>query len=1525
MKLSPQYTLSHPEVAKGLDGRQREVPYYGYWENTPLSGEPLPQRSRRVRHNPYTAPDGDTFPLFVGHNLVGYFVSDVDEVCDPVPLEGHDLWSVQSILLTPSPATACTNSAEVEALQLHRLLHRMRRERGFQVNIRNTSWTSEEAESAVEGRYRCRSRREYDRRRSPNSPVEYDGTCEATPTVMGGLTETTAELSLPRRGVFDVEWIARVVVGNRSLLIKENIDPNVTAVLPAYAEEGEARTDLEIKSNTLIVVRRLHSYPSHVEVELPMYRRRMAVAAPTPTGQLRDTKRVTLQGYWRVRAPLVQMSIDERLQVELDTSSVPNVRRVLPEGSLQFVVQDPGEDLASTHGIPYTSRCPDFGVEYVVRVVALLAPPIVPAYEIVYTEEACVEVEAPRAGHKDEVVRWQVLPCPAAVAPPYMVELPIVDEETDLTVWRACGVEVHHWCEVVWSATNLVGVVNKTYSLRRCERPPEVFFHQNGDQQVEGLPVRYFYPLPIRTEEPSQQTPHAVVPVTDGLEAEWGTLEEVYPGTARRRTILPVAGYEAEFGYSFNTTGKHAYYEANFTPVRLEVACQYNVTKTHYIRLGADVNERICFRPRHHTDDGRLPEEEEGSVLLEEVSNDEKFWSHFNTAQAREEHEADAENYFERRREAIRRRENRLDKVLGDTFTLTHTPLYRRLHYTPLGESTFIPYDYVIRTSRESEVPQEDREQFALRGMCRQREGYTSLFVVNPKGSVELDDRYGTVWPPPAPPAIGVLPFCAPRMIFSRHPDLYKTYMFDYTWTCNESDIITVTKQDPMISTFIHSEYDPDGTGRPVNVNSTNCRLKVYNHATRTMKEDWFLVKRVYPTRFPNSRFIIFGYNSVSTVLSFVRRTDRKGRPLREANARGEYVVVPTPHKTRRVVGSRVLLHVDSPASPHLAVWAVTAATPHSAKVTSAHMIDLTHFTPHFQSKEALERGKGGATATLSGLEYSGLYTVTHYQPDPVYPNVCPNATLEETLEVFRAEVTLKTAFVCGATASIHAVPIPKEISHQFIGQWEVVSLETAPGEVWTGGPSLSGIRFDHENHGNTLVHGLPFGVLTLRWAIYRLLPDQLETVGGEETEADLEELNRLFGGTDRVNFTAGKESYRRELVDYDDMTVYVITENLLSDQVVTLSDTADILRTSSTVNWVIEHDPSKAVRLSSTPIQNYTLLQTSETEETRNMFEELRERYPYIGKQPRPGTELLTADRLPVGSVKLGYDLQPSRNVFGLMKDHTCSMRGVLHIERVSAFLTANTTMDHECDGYTGRGKITLCLHAERGGHPSSRKERQLSRVRLIPLTEMERTLKKGALEVERKGCSVPWWTWEKTKWENITEVRPMDLPARRCFEFIATAGRHLSPREVSHPLFMSLHGANLPPESEVTCKDFISSRIMEGATHHSRTDPQNVGPHLFPFSSTSQRNTQPYLIPVLETNSLQRLNISMRPMLGDQRMPDEVTTELNVSRGGESVVTLKMDLSAPDGWLASLWRRPIRPRRSSSTRRSVTHSFHC
>ncbi|ESL08230.1 hypothetical protein TRSC58_04071 [Trypanosoma rangeli SC58] len=1109
------------------------------------------------------------------------------------------------------------------------------------------------------------------------------------------------------------------------------------------------------------------------------------------------------------------------------------------------MAEDPGE--AIDLGVPYTSRCPPRMVEHAVTVVALAAPPIAPALVPVYTEDSCVRLSAPRPSQKDEVVRWHIPHCAEAPqAPPYLVEPErrrrraeqhstlAPAEEAEVEEVQVCGIAVYSWCDAVWTARNLVGAVTQTFSLRRCQRPPQLLLHKDGLQQLRDIP-RAVYMLPsVEWLDEEEDDDDARVGAAGG-----GNVDDVsgapHPPRFTARRVVPIAGDSATVGYSFNYSGPQQDFAVSFSYLH-DAAHQLGVTQRHFERVSDEsLNDEAAaaaaatplfirrpVRPAADDDAANKQDTDHESYVNNHnrntnlVDKDIVPYSNADTA--------DAADWERQKAHKARERDNTFDLLLDAHFAFTHRSAPRQLRFDGLGNSSHYPLLYEVRSSPTAVGPRREAAEFERRGLCVLQPGNISVFAVSPFGVV------------PAAEA-GALPFCYPSFVFSRHPWLHTKYHFDFTWAC-DGGAITVERHTPTSSVLRHSGP----------ANEARCHLTVQNTLTETVRTNTFILRRVYPTPLP-PMFAILSDNA-ATGECFANGTARpKPTTVADTNGGSPDPASPRIPRTRWVVGKKVILHVDAAVESRTSKWAaisVVSAVP--SPVGTQRLLDAIHFFPLPRHPRALERGFGDATVLVSGIRVPGLYTFGYTHPDPVYPGACPNASVTETLHVVHAQVLEEEMTVCGHTAVLKAVPIPREIECEFFGQWEVVSLQTSETETWTSGANFTGIRFDHGRRSRTVVHGLPFGVVTVRWAVYAAA-----STGSSAQENDEASAQR-----------------RRILVDYATVRLLVLTENLHSNRLVTLSHSVQILATTSTLQWALVETGASSTSL---PLRGPRLRVDAVANESG------------VPSRERMGYQVVTVTNLPIGPTHLRYELHPSLRVFGPMLTKRCPYvrRQEFEIERVSAFLSANTTLSHECDAYSGHGQISICLHAEGARSRGLLFSTTTSLgARLVDAASFEAIVKAGAARLVARGCSLPWWVARTTRW---SEVRAD--ASRRCVSFTVTATRHLHPKEVLHHIFLAQEQLG----SSRVCihgGDFITSEIIDGATtwgdDGSARHSLFRGGEIVPF------------LPFLNPASLEREEQSMSPMLSLLGVPDAVTSELDVSdESRAAVVLLRLDTAQP------------------------------
>ncbi|KAG8346963.1 hypothetical protein TRVL_02206 [Trypanosoma vivax] len=1414
----------------------------------------------KVAHNPY-AEQATPFQLSPGHNMVSYYLTDVDNVCDPVLIEVHNVWAVQAVLLQPStsPITVCSDDVPLEALAMKRVLEIMRQQHRIPVQLSgDLSWKGvsrhEESRSgsAAEGWFDC---------------TEHGaGRCRITMTHSGESGRgTRGVLNVQRRGVSQLSWIVRVELnmseyeqymrlrGQELVSLEESLDSSMTRVVSL--EDGVVV--LELRSRSAIIVRRMVTLPERVNITLPMHERRLTVYPPrvafgSHREQVEDAEGegvdlVALQflGRWRVRGPLDLVSVNEKFVAELNASAVPNVQQQLPSGTLQFVAEDPGEALLGEQflEVPYTSRCPPRSVEYIITVVAFPPTPVEPRFVAVYTEEECVVLKAPRELRKDETTQWLVRPCPAALNTPRITEIQVgnanAETGSNLSSVSVCGIEVHKWCEVVWNTSSPVDSVVQAFSLRRCQRPPHLLFHKPNAQILQrGIPIDA---LTLPAVEWLDET------VGGKGGRGWpnnGGAEVRNKSQYIRRLVIPVAGYDSTVKYFFNYSGPQEDYVAQFTYAH-DAAHQLHVSQHEfewsrvtggrgiYATKGSDsLRVRPLLLRRFVRPANGTREYAGADAALEDAD----YW-------AEESHHRDYE----------------IDVACGSRFTLNNHIERQALQFGGLCSSAHYPLWYMVQPSPSAmsalalgaSAHREAAAEFKRRGMCLARPGNVSLLALTPRGMVKTTSDTE-------------IRFCQSDFLFSRHPWLHTRYRYDFTWVCNSGEM-TVEKLSPTFSVLRGSD------GR------TDCTLTVHNALTDTTHTDAFTLVRVHPTP-PTLSFFVLGDNAVAGDCPANNTKGNLSASYSRPAGATEDVLDNIKNFTQRarmqwVVGRSFLLHVSAPASSRTSKWRAIRVVPEEpTSLGTQFLLDSVQIVSlHQPHPLVVARGEGGASVVVSGIRVPGLYTFTHEHPDATNPEVCPRATFTETLRVFRAQVLERELTVCGDTAALAARALPSEIRCRLTTQWEVVSVQTEENVTLTSGSVLSGIRFDHASKSRTMVRGLPFGIVTVRWAVYANVP-----AGGD------------------VN--SGQE-LRRVLVDYDTVRLFVLTTNLGTSRFVTLSSRIEVPITDSMYHWSLVEAggggysgllASRRPFLRVGTVSNRSMMRTGGATVQEAVF----------------------IDNLPVGVTRLHYDIRISSFLFGPMLGKTCpfARRQQLLIERVSAFLSVNTTLDHECDAYSGYGRISICLHAE-GVSPgiveaasAAVTGKKLSSsalgVRFVAPRAFESAVKSSADRLGELGCSLPWWVSRKARWFDVQSDA-----SRRCMSFsVIATEQHLQSQTVSHHLF----GAQEHLGSRQSCAhsggDFIPSDVIEGAatwSYDASVDDEwfrfGAGSSVFSDSLGDAIKYLPFLNPI----TLVREQRTMRPMLSLLGVADAIASELDISEGKltnrSANVVLRLDRSQP------------------------------
>ncbi|CUG14128.1 transmembrane protein, putative [Bodo saltans] len=505
----------------------------------------------------------------------------------------------------------------------------------------------------------------------------------------------------------------------------------------------------------------------------------------------------------------------------------------------------------------------------------------------------------------------------------------------------------------------------------------------------------------------------------------------------------------------------------------------------------------------------------------------------------------------------------------------------------------------------------------------------------------------------------------------------------------------------------------------------------------------------------------------------------------------------------------------------------------------------------------------------MQGFSLPGVYTILYSQHDPAHPLSCPPVSFTQLLHVYRAQVVTDTIVVCHSEAEVRAVPLPRELQRDFYALWEIVSREdelslAAGAGPLTSGADLAGMRFDMSARPETRITGLPFGIVTIRWAIYKNV---------KEGDDD------VLVGTTTMAATNGSSNIvlRRVLVDEARVTLFVLTENLRSNRVVTLADAIDVPITSSTHQWRFaetgtQQGPSSGGVLARSSSLSFRYINQS------------------LSRAATPaGSAVMSVRQLRVGVTRLYYELRPSLRIAFIerLKNLTCPVApatSLFEVERVTAFLSLkNISGHHECDAYfQNRVNFTLCLEA------GDRTTAQFfaERVALIDAEKMERIVKSDATAFAASvGCSVPWWASEDAaEWTSVYAFED-----QRCFFFAARAKRHLSSREAAHPLLEaaafprgSLGGADSVNFAECPAGlDIFSARLVEGVDFVSPAGGQGMKPFL----------------PILEPSSLRPptalLRAGLRPLIGFDAREDDVASETQLAMESPTAasVTLQLD----------------------------------
>ena len=339
-------------------------------------------------------------------------------------------------------------------------------------------------------------------------------------------------------------------------------------------------------------------------------------------------------------------------------------------------------------------------------------------------------------------------------------------------------------------------------------------------------------------------------------------------------------------------------------------------------------------------------------------------------------------------------------------------------------------------------------------------------------------------------------------------------------------------------------------------------------------------------------------------------------------------------------------------------------------------------------------------------IDTPGVYTITFTQPDSKPDVSLPNRSASSA----SAQVLAPLLVVCTNTAVLRAAPLAAElaVNQTFVGQWEVVSRKVRdddPNGLFTSGADFAGIRFESGVKPVTRVTGLPFGILTVRWAIYR----------------------QFFHNEHEPTQVTSKQ-----LVDEALVTILVLTENLASDRLITLQTLRRSCRrprpSAGGLSKIWSHSGRGRARGG------------TERSVSPNRGSAIG---PFLNDTSE---QILRVEHLRVGVTRLIYDMKISdRAAFlALMRNRKCPQTPpprVFHVERVHAYLSLRAIgFDHECDAYVQRsndtngGSLMFCLES---GDDASQKF-FAERVTLIEAPLMEEVIKTEAAKLAREGrCS--------------------------------------------------------------------------------------------------------------------------------------------------------------------------------------------
>lgn len=656
--------------------------------------------------------------------------------------------------------------------------------------------------------------------------------------------------------------------------------------------------------------------------------------------------------------------------------------------------------------------------------------------------------------------------------------------------------------------------------------------------------------------------------------------------------------------------------------------------------------------------------------------------------------------------------------------------------------------------------PKPDECMFRLQGMCTERSKDVAVMILSPRGVVGELPRYTLQTPQireviaamgdAGKDVVGVLPFCNASFTFSRHPELETKLGYEFEWRCDVppspeeqqqqyscppgalcAERFEVETVSPTLSFFHHMPSTSSAAGEMA---AARCHLTLKNRLSDTLLTESFLVLRLFPS-----------VGGASLAVVSPNAMDRRGVPPVPLPSRGSRTrASPLPPGRRVLVGPSAVLRVDGlsdaielstlhwslekfaskrqtplhshggihPPHGHASFSPSSSSSSSSAPLMARNDI---HFTPLLFNHTA--------SVNITGMRRAGLYTLALSHPDPRHPNLCPGQRITETFEVFRAALDMPAEerkdgamlTVCGSTALLRAVPLPIELKDLFFGQWELISVETVEGVVTPASelgseadePPNWTPRFLDAQQPEAMIYHLPFGVVSVRWAIYR--------------KSNAINANPV-------------------LVDEVSVQLYVLTENLLVPPVYrTLSDALDIFASASMTNVKVQHatagSSNHPVELVEAPffsleeeealqsawarrseeddfdaleswashsILSHSVVGRTFTGDALKRMKMSEDRTSSVmARYTRDGARRLTLQHLPVGWTTLSYRYAISPNLFKVMDGKRCpvgAVEGRLWIERRVAGVLVRSPMRHECEAYTEEGSIAMCLKLQHG-----------------------------------------------------------------------------------------------------------------------------------------------------------------------------------------------------------------------------------